>query len=141
MLPNELRTELSDARSSRIGDISEAAAADVPTRIHELRMVENVEEFGANLERHGFSNGNDLRDSEIGIVEARAMEESAIRCPETSAIRTGQNPRHISALSSRKCALAEIREGTGSSPWVMFLNRTHEVGHISGRAADERSIS
>ena len=76
-----------------IRDISEAGAADVAARIHELRVVENIEEFPAKLERHGFRDRNDLRYSEIGVVEARAMEESAIRRPVTSAIRTGQNPR------------------------------------------------
>jgi len=140
-LPDELRAELPDAWIPRIRDVSEAAAADVPARIHELCVVENVEEFSANLERHGFLNRNDLRYSETRIVEARAMEESAIGCPETSAIRTGQDPRHISALSSGKCTLVEIREGTGSSAGIRFLNRTHDIGHISGRAADERGIS
>jgi hypothetical protein len=92
--PDELRTDLPDARITRIRDISEAAAADVPARIRELCVVENVEEFAANLERHRFLNGNDLRYSETGVVEARTVEESAIRRPETSAIRTGQNTRH-----------------------------------------------
>ena len=129
-LPNELRTELSDARSSRIRDISEAAAANVPARIHELRVVEDVEEFGTNLERHGFLNGNYLRDSKVGVVEARTMEESPIRCPEKAAIRTSQNPRHISALGSGKCALVEICERAGSGAGIIFVNRTHEIGHI-----------
>ena len=101
-LPDELRAELPDAWITRICDISEAAAADVAARIRELRVVENIEEFGANLERHGFLNRNDLRYSETRVVEARTMEESTIRCPETSAIRTGQNPVHIRALSSGK---------------------------------------
>ena len=86
--PDELRTDLTDARIARIRDISEAAAADVPARIRELRMVEYVEEFTPELQGHCFGNGNNLRYSEIGVVEARAMEESAIRRPKTSAIRT-----------------------------------------------------
>jgi len=49
-LPNELPTDLSNARVAGIRDVSEAAAADVPAWIHELRMVEYVEEFTANLE-------------------------------------------------------------------------------------------
>jgi len=92
--PDELRTDLSNARIAGIRDISEAAAADVPARIRELCMVENVEEFAANLERHGFPNRNDLRDSEIRVIETRAMEEAPVRGPETSAIRTGQDTRH-----------------------------------------------
>src|SRR5882672_9712190 len=45
--PDELRTDLSNARIVGIRDVAEAAAADVPARIYELRMVEYVEEFSA----------------------------------------------------------------------------------------------
>ena len=92
--PHELRTELPDARITGVGDVSEASAADIPARIRKLRVVENIEELTADLERHGFPDGNDLGDSQIGVVEARAMEESAVRCSETSAIRPDQSPRH-----------------------------------------------
>ena len=102
MLPNELRTELSDARITGPGNISETRAADIPTRILELRVVEDVEEFSANLEIHRFLHRNDLGYSEVGVVEARTVEESAIGCAEKSAVSTGQDPRHISALSSGK---------------------------------------
>ena len=101
-LPNELRTKLPNTRRPRIRYISEVAAADVSARVCELRMVENVEEFGANLEIHRFLHGNDLGYSEVGVVEARTVEESAIGCAEKSAVSTGQDPRHISALSSGK---------------------------------------
>lgn len=93
LLPDELRTELPNARITRVGDISEVCAADIPTRVRELRVVEYVKEFTANLEGHGFPNGNDLRYSEIRVIETRAMEEPPVRGPETSAIRTGQNTR------------------------------------------------
>lgn len=89
VLPDKLRAELADTRIVGIRDISEAGAAYVAARIHELRVVENIEEFTANLDRHVLPDRNDLRYSEIGVVEARAMEESAIGRPEKSAIRTG----------------------------------------------------
>lgn len=88
----EFRAELTDARVARIGNLPEAAAADVPARIQELRVVENVKEFRANLERHGFLDGNDLRYSEIGVVDAGAVEESAVRVSKASAISTNQRP-------------------------------------------------
>jgi len=91
--PNELRAQLPDARVTSVGNLPKARTADVAIRIHELRVVEYVKEFTTDLEGHGFPDGNDLRDPQIGVVEARAMEESAIRRPETSAISTGQNPR------------------------------------------------
>jgi hypothetical protein len=49
-LPNELPTQLPNPRVAGIRDVSEASAADVPARIHELRMVEDVEEFCTNFE-------------------------------------------------------------------------------------------
>lgn len=91
--PDEFRTHLSDARRLRIGDVAETGVADVPARIRELRVVEYVEEFTANLERHSFSEGEDLRHTEVGVVEARAMEETAVRGAETPAISARQNPR------------------------------------------------
>ena len=91
--PNKLRTYLTDAWITGIGDISKASAADIPARIRELRMVENIEEFSPNLEHLGFGDRDRLLKPEIGVVEAGAMEESPVRRSETSAISAGQNPR------------------------------------------------
>jgi hypothetical protein len=93
-LPNELRADLPDAWVASVGNLPKVRTADVPARIHELRMVEYVEEFTPDLERHGFRDRDDLRYSQIGIVETRAMEESAVRRAEASAIWTSQNSRH-----------------------------------------------
>lgn len=91
LLPNEFRTDLADARRLRLRDIPEAAgAADVAARVYELQVIEYVEEFTANLERHGFSNGEDLRYSEVGVVEAWPMEEPAVGGAELATF-TGQN--------------------------------------------------
>ena len=86
--PDKLRTDLANARVARIRDVAEVCAADVPARIRELRMVEYVEELTPKLQGHCFRNGDNLRYSEISVVEARAVEEPAIRRPETSAIGT-----------------------------------------------------
>ena len=90
--PNELRAELPDARVTSVGNLPKARTADIATRIHELRVVEYVEEFTTDLEGHRLPDGNDLRDPQIGVVETRAMEESAVGRAEASAIRTSQNP-------------------------------------------------
>lgn len=97
--PNELRTDLADAWVASVGDVSEAAAADVTARIKELRVVEDVEEFRPNLERHGFPNRNDLRDPEIGVIDPGAVKESAVRGSKASAIGSSQNPCHEVASS------------------------------------------
>jgi acetyl-CoA carboxylase alpha subunit len=92
--PDELRAELSDARVTSVRNLPKIRTADVATRIHKLRVIEYVEELSADLERLGFRDGNDLRYSEISVVETWAMEESAVRRAEASAIRTSQNPRY-----------------------------------------------
>ncbi len=91
--PNELRTDLSNAWITRIRDIAEATAADVPARIEELRMVKYVEKFTPKLKRHCLRYRYLLRYPQVGVVDSRAMEESPVRCTETSAIGTSQKSR------------------------------------------------
>jgi hypothetical protein len=93
-LPDKLRTDLADAWVAGLRNVTEGCAADVPARVSELRMVEYVEELSSKLQGHCFRNGHNLRYSEISVVEAGAVEEAAIRGPETSAIRPDQSPRH-----------------------------------------------
>ena len=69
------------------------AAADIPARIHELRMVENIEEFTPNLEHLGLGDWDRLLKPEIGVVEAGAVEESPIRGAEGATIRAWGGPR------------------------------------------------
>jgi len=90
--PDKLRTDLANARIVSIGDISEASVADVPARIHELRMVEYVEEFTPNLERLVFPDLDSLGYAEIGVVEAWTVEEAAVRRSECSAVRAWGGP-------------------------------------------------
>ena len=107
--PNKLRADLADTRRPSIRDVAEGGAADVSAWVHELCMVEYVEEFTPKLQGHCFRNRDNLRNSEIRIVEARAMEEPAICGSKTPAIRTGQDSgrplaiwEYESALSSGK---------------------------------------
>jgi hypothetical protein len=82
-LPEELGTDLPDARIAGARDHSEAATVDVAAWILELRVIENVEEFDPNLEGHVFGYGGSLHEPKISIVEARAVEEPAVRGPES----------------------------------------------------------
>jgi len=134
--PNELRAELTDARVTRAGDLSKVRATDVAIRIHELRVVEYVEEFSTDLERHGFPDGDDLRYSQISVVETRAMEESAVRCAEASAISTEQSPRNQSAGSWCERSRVKIRPCTGRRTRILDVDRSDDIGHVGGRATD-----
>lgn len=91
-LPDELSAHLPDAGVAGIRDISETAVY-IAARIHKLRVIEDVEELTPNLERHGFPHGNDLRYSEIRVVEARTMEKPPVRGAEGSAVGAWSDPR------------------------------------------------
>ena len=91
--PDELPAELPDARIAGIRDVAEASVTDIPTRIQELCVVENVEELRSNLEVHGLGDGNHLAYAQIGVVESRPVKESPVRCAERPTVSTHQNPR------------------------------------------------
>lgn len=62
-LEKESRADLPDARVPRAGHLAELTAAEIPIRIGELRVIEDVEEFGAYLERHGFFDHSSFREA------------------------------------------------------------------------------
>ena len=84
-LPDELRTDLPDAWSASVRDVAKGIAGDVPARIQELCVVEDVEEFPSNFESLPFSDGDRLRHAQVGVIHARAVEESPIGGAKCSA--------------------------------------------------------
>lgn len=141
--PDELRAELPDARIAGAVDDSEdsGSTADIPARILELRVVENVEEFSPNLEGHRFSDGGPLHKPEIGIVESRAMEEPAVGRPKRSESAVIVEPT-AGRRTSIRVRLRERRPDevapcpcrgwtTGSRlTWVVGPDISDEVRHI-----------
>ena len=83
--PVELRADLPNTRIARIGDDSKSRiAADVPARIHKLRVVEDVEKFETDIESEILLNCGPLQYAEIGIVESRAVKEAPVGRPKSS---------------------------------------------------------
>src|SRR5580700_8764841 len=78
LLPVELPADLSNARIPRIVDNPKARIADVPGGIYELRMVEDIKEFETQIERESLIDRSSLQDSEIGVIEARTVEEASV---------------------------------------------------------------
>src|SRR5262249_14653994 len=64
----------------------------------EIRVIENIERFGAELQRHALPDGNPLEQGSVDVEQARAAERTAPCVPE------GAGSRH--------------REGTGIEPLV-----------------------
>src|SRR5262249_27646877 len=81
--PNEFRAELSDARVARAGDNSHVAV-DISTRIQELSVIKDIEEFATELESFLLRDRKALAQAHIKVVNARAMEEPPVGRPERS---------------------------------------------------------
>src|SRR5258706_3947802 len=107
-LPDKLRARSSNGWIAVAADDPEVPAADVPARIVELRVVEDVEEFSSNLEGHRFSDDGPLREPEIGIVETWAVEEPAVGGPESSAVGARKRGRTERTTGRGECARQEI---------------------------------
>lgn len=56
-LPVEPGTQLPNARIARGRHLAELTAADITARVLELGVIENIEEFGADLDPHRLLDG------------------------------------------------------------------------------------
>jgi hypothetical protein len=70
-LPDEPRGDLPNARCFGTSYFAKGAAAEVAGRIVEIRVIEDVEELGPDLNVLGFGDGNVFRHPEIGVDESR----------------------------------------------------------------------
>src|SRR2546427_11835534 len=83
-LPEELNAELSlAARNPGAGDHAEKGIAEIAIGIRELSMVEDVEEFSAELEGDGLFDDGPLGKAEVRVVQPRSVEQLAGGCPQT----------------------------------------------------------
>src|ERR1700680_1052124 len=81
-LPVEPSTELPDARIARTRHLAELTAAEITARVFELRVIENVKKFRADLESHRLPDIGSFRNAEIGVADPRAMEKLTIGVAE-----------------------------------------------------------
>src|SRR5689334_4358131 len=123
--PVELGAELTDAGRAGIGDNAEVAAAEITVRIHELRVIEDVEELGSNLDAHRFGDSSNLLQPQIRVQKAWSMEELTVCCTK------------LAWLLRDKCIRKEIRVGAIWSRVVGILNmdRPHQIRCIGIRTA------
>src|ERR1700689_3253536 len=80
-LKDELHRRLHQPRSGRAHDLSKRRTVDVAVycgRPLKLGVVEDVESFEPKLQRPGLLQRHALEQSHIVIVDARAVEESAL---------------------------------------------------------------
>src|SRR5580704_3790024 len=137
--PDKFRTDLTNARIAGTRNVTEGAAANVSGRVVKLCVVEDVEEFTSNLEVHRFIEWNHLRHAQIGVVESRAVKESSVRCPESSAVSAWGGPGEI-AVSRDECVIVKIFKRAGRFARVVDVNPSRDIRHIGGGTASKRAV-
>jgi hypothetical protein len=120
ILPEQLRAKLADSRITRAGYYPEVAAAEIATRIVELRMVEDVEPLSANLKCDRFRDTRILHNPEIRIQDAWTVEEAPVGGSE------------LAELLRRKSVRKEIRVRSVRPwlAWVLRLDFTDQIGRV-----------
>src|SRR5258706_16129428 len=96
-LKNQLHTQLQLARAAQIsarrtgrGDLSELRRREyLPrrrSRLREIRVVEQIERLGPELQRHALADGRGLGDRQVDILESRRLQCVATHVAETLAV-------------------------------------------------------
>src|SRR5947209_19695703 len=78
VLEHNLRTQLPDARVARAGNHAEVAAGEVSVRVVEIRVVREIKELCADLNRNALRDSRVFHQRTIPIDDARALEEPPI---------------------------------------------------------------
>ena len=130
-LENKLEAQLPDARITRTGDHAEIAAAEVAAWIVELRVIEGIEEFGAEFERHRFINVREFHQRHIPVGKTRSGDEAAVRRSKlTEALRSESTRQEISILAI----------GAGLMG-ILSLHRTDQIRRIGIATTGQRIVS
>jgi len=142
-LPVELRAELTDAWIASLGDNTEIRVSDVSTRVLELRVVEDVEELDANVERQIFLDPGSLRDSEVRVVETGTMEEAAAgRTKGAQRCVFGERGwQEVASRSGTGYGRVECRASGVCLARVNNLGIADAVRHIGGRTAGQGYVA
>ena len=139
--PDELPTELPDSHGTGAGDVSEVGTGDIAAWIVELRVVEDVEEFSANLERLGFGDPELFLHTKIGVVDAWTMEEPPIGGAKRSTVRARCECGRIERAGGLGKSGCVKVSGTARPAGVHGVNRPYQIGHIDALGARKRTIS
>src|SRR5262249_54280166 len=106
--------------------VGAVALPNDPIRVREIRMIENIEHFRAELQIHAFPDGNPLEQGRVDVKQARATERTPSR------VAVGARSRH--------------REGTGIEPAVhsarnyLPLKVWIQVGYVDGSSVAAAGI-
>jgi hypothetical protein len=151
--PVKLGADLPDARVARVRHNSEVGIAYISAGILELRVVEDVEKFNSQIERIILVDYRSLREAEVGVVEAWAVEETPTGgakgtqgavldespCGHHARVRIGgRGQLGRNEIASRMTISRTIGIGV---PRIQNHYLPDEIGHVRRRAAGQRSIA
>lgn len=140
--PVELRADLPNAWIARVGDDSEVRAGDVPARIFKLRVVEYVEKFDTEVKSKVLFNLGPLQEPKIGVVESGAVEEASVGSTKSARIAVnGKRTRKEVTSRSGLGGVDRIRTTGISFARIHNHHGAHNIWHVRGRTARERSIA
>src|SRR5882762_618336 len=130
-LPVKFHTELPDTGIPRASHHAECAVSKIPIRVHELGVIEDVEEFGSDFERHSLSDHRPLHQAEVGVVKSWTVEELAVRVaelPERAGSKCVRQEESVRAVGSRLSG-------------ILVNDVSDAVGHVSVPRSEEGIVS
>ena len=83
-LPQKLQRELRDTRITGAANLSNKRAVDAHFRRIELGMIEEVEEFGAELQGHAFGELRVFQERHVPVIQSRYFDNISSRVAERS---------------------------------------------------------
>ena len=107
-LEDDLRTHLADAPRHRACGRAKLAAGNVTDNASEIGVVKDVEEFAPEQEGRSFVDGDALRCSEIGIDDARSVEEADRGVAQLPYLLGGKRTRQEVRVRSVRAGVARI---------------------------------
>ena len=119
-LPDQLRAHLSDTPGQCVCRLSELAAGEVSHWTCEVRVIENVEEFGTKLDGRRPGNPRILHQSEIRIDDSRSIKEPGAGIANHSKLFRGERPRQK----------VLVRPGGTGLARILFDNRSNYIGEV-----------
>src|SRR5438132_5718911 len=102
----------------------------IAVRVIEIRVIEYIKEFSANLEAHGLFDHGPLTDPEVRDADSRAVEELAVGVAKSAVWTTGKCVRQEVGVRSIGTILAGILDH----------DLPHNVGYIGVPTSNQRVI-
>src|SRR5262249_12791346 len=83
-LKQQAQRQLGNARIARGGDLAEGRGAKRCVHTRKLRVIEQIEEFRAELHRYAFGDRRSLDEGHVPVISSRSAYKIATGAPEAA---------------------------------------------------------